>query len=238
MRRLVFLVLCAALFVTSCGGDDDSSSEAATSAATSVPPSSSIPAGDGSIEPGTYQIPKSAWSVADFTVTFPKGWTVQYGHVYAKHSNADDELGGDTGFYAVVPDAIYADTCVGSNSGELMDVGPSVDDLAEALLRQPGPMKSGPVDTTLGGYPAKRIDLTVPKGFDLSACNLKDIGLQIWYSPPADKYFVLLQSEIASVYILDVHGQRQVFLTGHSSAASPEDVRELQTVLDSIRIES
>jgi hypothetical protein len=238
MRRLVFLALCAALVATSCGGDDDSSSEAATSAPTSVPPSSSIPAGDGSIEvsiePGTYQVPKSAWSVADFTITFPKDWTVQYGHVYHKDANAGDEIG----FYAVVPDAIYADPCVGSNTGELMDVGPSVDDFAEALLRQPGPMKSGPVDTTLGGYPAKRIDLTIPKGFDLSVCNVKDIGLQIWYSPPADKYFVLLQSEIASVYILDVNGQRQVFLTGHNSASSREDVRELQTILDSIRIES
>jgi hypothetical protein len=49
---------------------------------------------------------------------------------------------------------------------------------------------------------------------------------------------VLLQSEIASVYILDVNGQRQVFLTGHSAASSREDVRELQTILDSIRIES
>ena len=233
MRRVVSLVLCAALFVTSCGGDDDSSSEAAPSAATSVPPSSSIPAGTGPIEPGTYRIPKSAWSDVDFTVTFPEGWTAQYGHAYHKHPDTDDELT----FYSVVVDGIYADPCV-NEGGALIEVGPTVDDLAEALLRQPGPMKSGPVDTTLGGYPAKRIDLTVPKGFDLSACNVKGIGLQIWYSPPADKYFVLLQSEIASVYILDVNGQRQVFLTGHSSAASQEDVRELQTVLDSIRIES
>ena len=52
------------------------------------------------------------------------------------------------------------------------------------------------------------------------------------------EFFVLLQSEIASVYILDVNGQRQVFLTWHMSASSQEDVRELQTVLDSIRIEA
>jgi hypothetical protein len=28
------------------------------------------------IEPGTYRVPASAWSVADFSVTFPEGWTV------------------------------------------------------------------------------------------------------------------------------------------------------------------
>jgi hypothetical protein len=54
------------------------------------------------IESGTYRIPRSEWSLADFTVTFPEGWTAQYGHVYIKHSDGDDELG----FYAVVVDEI------------------------------------------------------------------------------------------------------------------------------------
>ena len=150
--------------------------------------------------------------------------------VYAKHSDAPEELG----FNAVVPDTIYADACEGSQ-GERMEVGPSVDDLAAALLKQQGPKTSGPVDTTLGGYPASRIDLTVPKGFDLKPCNLPD-ALQIWFSPPADNYFVLLPDGIASVYIVDVDGQRQVFLTQYGSATSDEDVRELQAILDSIHI--
>ena len=118
-----------------------------------------------------------------------------------------------------------------------MDVGPSVDDLAAALLQQQGPLASGPIDATLGGYPATRIDLTVPDGFDLQPCNLEDIGLQVWYSAPADKYFVLLPGGIMSVHIVDADGQRQVFLTG-GSAGSDEDVRELQAILDSILIES
>jgi hypothetical protein len=117
-----------------------------------------------------------------------------------------------------------------------MEVGPGVDDLAAALLRQPGPMASGPVDTTLGGYPAIRIDVTLPEGFDLNACNLEGIGLQNWYSAPADKYFVLLPDAVASVYIVNVDGQRQVFLTQSGSATSEEDLAVLQAILDSIRI--
>ena len=73
------------------------------------------------VEAGTYRIAKSAWSVADFTVTFPDGWSVQYGHVF---HTVPDTL-GELEFYAVVVDAIYADACEGSN-GELMEVGPSV----------------------------------------------------------------------------------------------------------------
>jgi hypothetical protein len=139
----------------------------------------------------------------DYALTFPEGWTVQNGHVYLKRSDLPDEIC----FYAVDPDAIYADACEGDD--DLMEVGPSVDD-----------------------------DLTVPERVDLEACRSEGIGLQIWYSPPADKYFVLLGDGIASVYIVDVDGERQVFLTQHRSATSEEDLRELQAILGSILIET
>jgi hypothetical protein len=211
--------------------DDAQSPADESSATTAVAAFGSIPAGDASIEPGTYAVPSSAWSVADFTVTFPEGWNVQGGHDYMKNTG-DEEMG----FSAVVVDEIWAEACAGSNSGPTQ-VGPSVDDLTTALLQQPGPAKSAPVNTTLGGYPATRIDLTVPDGFDLSACNAADIGLQIWYSAPADMNFVLLDNHVASVYILDVNGERQVFLTQHGPTTTDADLAELQTVLDSIRIE-
>jgi hypothetical protein len=186
-----------------------------------------------SVEPGTHRIPTSAWSVADLTVTFPEGWTVQYGHVFAGHPDEDDEFG----FYPVVVDSIWAEACAGSESGDPIVVGPSVDDLVAALLQQPGPTASAPVETTLGGYPATRIDLTVPEGFALDACNAAGVGLQIWYSPAADKNFILLADGSASVYILDVDGERQVFLVQHGDTTSDEDLAELQAVLDSIQIE-
>ena len=185
------------------------------------------------VEPGTYRIPSSEWSAADFTVTFPEGWTVQYGHLFLKDSDNADGFGFD----AVDPDEIYADACEGSN-GKVEEVGPGVDDLTTALLQQSGPKARGPIETTLGGYPATRIDLAVPKGFDLKPCNVKDVGLQIWYSVAADKYFVLLPDGIMSVYIVDVDGTRQTFVTGpHGAATSSGDARELQAILDSIRIE-
>jgi hypothetical protein len=246
--RYAFVVgLSSLVGLTGCVGGGTGEPHASTPSATpAVGPGvtgSPLPSSDEpvAIEPGTYRIPRSAWSVADFTVTFPKGWTVQYGHVYAKHPDADDELG----FYAVTVDEIYADACAGSN-GELIEVGPSVLDLAAALFTQVGPRAEGPFGAetstevilgTLGGYPAIEIDLYSLKGFDLTGCNAADIGLQIWYSPPADKNFVLLRDGIAWVYILDVDGQRQVFLAQHRSPVSGKDMQELQAVLDSIRIE-
>jgi hypothetical protein len=238
MPRAISLGLSLLIGLTGCGGGVADEASATTPPATPspAPVASSTPfpytTEPVAIDPGTYLIPGSAWSVADLTITFPEDWTVQYGHVYAKLPDTEDEFG----FYAVGVDAIFADACVGSD-GELMEFGDSGHDLVEALRKQRGPALSGPVETTLGGYPATRIDLTVPEGFDLTACNAADIGLQIWYSLPTDKNFVLLRDGIGSAYILDVEGQRQVFLAQRPYSASDENLAELQTVLDSIHIE-
>jgi hypothetical protein len=227
------LVVSTAMVVALAGCAVDSSGTTQPSTPTSVSPSTASMPVDGPIEPGTYQIRSSAWSVADFTVTFPPGWAVQYGHVYSKH----EDQAGEIGFYAVVVDQIYTDACRGE--GVAQQVGPHVDDLVTALLQQRGPEAGGPVDTTFGGRPATRIDFLVPAGLDLQSCRLADagvLGLQIWYSPPADKYFVLLNDGIASAHILDVDGHRQVFLTQHRAGTTASDLMELREILDSVRI--
>jgi hypothetical protein len=217
-----------------CGDGSTGSSELQlppTTVGASAP--GSIPAEAGMIEPGTYRIPKSDWSVVDFTVTFPEGWTAQYGHVYHKHQDTSEEFG----FYAVVVDQIFTDACGGD--GVPSEVGSGADDLVAALLQQPGPTTSGPFKTTLGRYGVTRIDLHIPQELDLETCRLFDDGirgLQIWYSAPADKYFVLLPDAVASVYVLDVDGQRQVFLAQYPSTISDADRSELETVLESVII--
>lgn len=183
--------------------------------------------------PGTYRIPASPWSVTDFTVAFPEGWTSQYGHVYGTNSDEPDELG----FYAVVVEEIFTDSCAPEDE-TTRTVGPGVDDLVTALRQQAGGAAvSQPVRTMLGGLPATRIDLTIPEHVDVSRCRMAPAGLQIWYSEPADKYFVLLRDATASVYVVDVDGERQVFLTQIGSTASASDRAELEAVLDSIRIQ-
>ncbi len=49
---------------------------------------------------------------------------------------------------------------------------------------------------------------------------------------------MLILDGIASVYVVDVDEQRQVFLTQHRPATSEQDLRELQAILDSIHIEA
>jgi len=239
-RRARVLVVAVVLVIAAgCRGDENTAltatSTPGTSASPTAEPTEIFPYDEEGavVEAGTYRIPASAWSVADFEVTFGEGWTVQYGHVFHKPSASPDGLE----FYAVVPDAIFADGCRGSDSG-LTEVGPSVDEFVTALLEQPGAKKGRPIATTLGGHPAIRINLAVPDGYDMKACNLGKVGFQIWYSSPADKWFVLLRDNPTDVYIVDVNGQRLVFIAGPMGPMTTRhEYRELQAVLDSIRFD-
>ena len=212
------------------GQDTAPTTTSTTAASTAVATDISVLPPSGPVEPGTYHVSPSAWSVMGFTVTLPEGWETQFGAPGAgKISDPDRELY----FYFVIVDAIYSDPCEGP--GELMEVGPGVDDLAEALQEQLFTVATEPVDRTVGGLPAKRIELTVPDDLD-AACRLGD-HLQIWYSAPVDKYFVLFGDGTANVYILDVKGERQVLVTQYRAGTRAEDIAEMQNIIESIKID-
>lgn len=119
-----------------------------------------------------------------------------------------------------------------------MEVGPTVTDLADALDRQIGPEVETVSATTFGGgFPALHVALWIPDDLDLTRCRLGEIGLQVWYSEPADKYFVLTDVGPTWLYIVDVDGRRQVFVVYIRGNSSMDDLRELEAILRSIRIE-
>ncbi|WP_332666714.1 hypothetical protein [Aeromicrobium sp.] len=243
-RASRIIALCALLCVAACGSSARGSpdSEKATS-----DPVLSIPLEDGPpLQAGTYGISSEGrtgpdpllWSVADYTIDVPAGWHGHTGHYLSKNEDVDGAAG--LGVYPVLVDEVYADPCEGER-GQTVEVGPKVDALVTALLAQPGAVAAKPVRTEIGGHAATRVDLEVPPGADLRSCLLADYGppgLQIWFSRPTSKYFVLMPGSLASVYVVDVAGKRQVFVTEHDPDASDQDLRELQTMLESIRFET
>jgi hypothetical protein len=236
---LVATTLALAACATQTSQDAPSTTSTTTAAPTTVAEARSDFPASGPVEAGTYRLPPSAWSVADVTMTMPGGWETDYGAPYAFKSSGPD---GAVDFSFMIVDSIFADPCVGSvgeEGGESIDVGPSVDDLANALLNQPHTVATGPVDTTLGGLPAKRIDLTVEDGPDTETCNVDVPGnLQIWHSDRSDDWFVLFGDGAASVYIFEVNGERQVLRTQYAAGAKTEDINELQEIVESIRFDT
>jgi hypothetical protein len=201
-----------------------------------------IPQADSPLVPGTYLISKQGrggsdpivWSIVDFTVTLPGGLVGHTGHYVSKNEEVEGASG--YGFYPVLVDEVYADPCLGE-SGPTAPVGPEPDDLVEALVAQPGTTTTV-TNTTIGGYPATRVDLEIADDVDLESCFLFEFGppggLQIWFSEPGDKYFVAMPDLMSSIYVVDINGQRQVFMAAAPSNASDEDLAELQSILDSI----
>ena len=237
VRVTALALLLVLVFLAGCSGDSGTDADAPTPQAepSEVRTIEVVSDEPTYIEAGTYRMPSSAWSVVDYTVTFPVGWTVQYGHVFGKNADEEDELG----WYSVVVDEIFTDACHGE--GIATRVGPEVDDLVTALRRQKGSKVSRPMAATVGGVPATRVDLTVPRNLDLTDCRLAEDGIegiQVWYAAAADKYLVVGPDSPVSVYVLEVEGRRQVFLTQHRRLSSEGDLAQMQSVLDSIRIES
>lgn len=248
--RSMFVSLALLLGLSACGDSPSASPEqrqTATPTRTGTPTQSptplSIPLEEGPpLEPGTYLVSKAGrqgsdplqWSIVDYTIRIPAGWNGHTGHYLSKYEDVEGKAG--LGIYPLLVDEIYADACEGER-GPTVAVGPEPDDLVDALLSQPGPLAGKPVATTIGGRAATRIDLKAPALAGLKSCHMADYGppaLQIWFSRPSDKYFVLMPGDRASVYVVDVDGERQVFLAVHGAGATDADSRELQSMLDSI----
>lgn len=123
-------------------------------------------------------------------------------------------------------------------------MGPTVDDRVNALADQPGHDPSDPTDVTLGGHPAKRIELVVEAGFHPATC---DDGFYRLFLAPGEA-LAIGQPELFSssnptagqrdvMYVLDLAGTRWLLWTWHDPDASEQHLAELDAMLASIAID-
>lgn len=188
------------------------------------------------LDPGTYlvrgDIDEMDEVVAPYTITVPAGWETQYGTDVGKHAD-------ESGLIKIEPfvldeTRLTDNTCTGPES--LGSLQTSTAGLVAGLRDQGSGLRvSDPVADTVGGLAATRIDLHYPGSEPLPGCRLStttDVGrgwLQVWSG-----YFVMGPTETASVYIVDVDGREQLFVTRTSDDASAADRAELQSIIDSI----
>jgi hypothetical protein len=179
-------------------------------------------AGEEALEPGTYMLAHGL----NATITVPAGWT-----------NLDDRgVAKDTAeeFMAVVfwpfPtdfNEVYTDPCEWSTNIVEPPVGPTVDDLANALAAQSMRGDPTPTDVTIDGYEGKLVEMTVPSDINFAACD--DGEFRSWLGR-----FHQGPGQTDRVYILDVNGERQVLIAHYMPDATAEELAEQQEVLDSI----
>jgi hypothetical protein len=178
------------------------------------------------LDPGTYTL-RRAYGTA--TITVPAGWG-------SLEVIGVTKEGSDESFMAVLfwsfPDdfnEVYTDPCDWSSSIVEPPVGPTVDDLANALAAQAMRGDAVPTAVTIDGYEGKYLEMSVPTDIDLASCDQGEF--RSWLGR-----FHQGPGQIDRIYIVDVDGQREVIVANHMPGASEADLAEQQAILESIDI--
>jgi hypothetical protein len=139
---------------------------------------------------------------------------------------------------------VFGDPCHWKDSLASPAVGPTVDDLVNALADQAGRAVTGPTDVTVGGLPARRIDVVLDPGLDVSTCD--EGAYRVFLSP--GEGFAIDQPKLSTglgpvagrrdaMYVLDLAGDRYLLWAWQDSSATQADVADLEAMLGSIRID-
>ena len=193
-----------------------------------------LPTG-GALAPGAYDVTDRSYTgVSHFTMTVPAGWSIPSATDMLVIKN--EGQAGEVGLTTWVVSHVFADACKWDPNA-LVNVGTSIDQLVTALAAQKGRQASTPTTLTVGGFPAKHIDLTVSPTLNTHDCtsgNLRywpgagpDLGSGMCCNPAGN---------VDSVYVVDVAGARLVIVARHYPGSSEADQAELQSIVDSIQI--
>ena len=148
----------------------------------------------------------------------------------------------DLQFGAHLVGNLYTGGCHWLGTELVPPVGPTVNDLAIALNAQAGPDASPPTDVVVGGFPGKKVELSIPEGLDVATTCDSDGDFRVfgrWYSgaPYAAGPWTFGNGQHNTVYIVDVNGTRQVIDTSYVPGMSAADLAELDQIVKSIRFE-
>lgn len=197
---------------------------------------------DGTLSAGVYRLaPLASAPSLRIDATVPAGW--QGFGSWAILSPRGSAAPQGTGIGFIAADGIYSDPCHWDKAGDGswpqagIQVGPTVDDLANALRASTAYTSTTPVAITLGGYAGKRIDLQLPS--EITGCDIPR-------ADTAGRYFVFSGADAGNyaqgpnnriqVWIVDAGGTRLIVLVGDYAATPEADRVAASSILDSLVI--
>jgi hypothetical protein len=160
---------------------------------------------------GTYRGVLPGEAQGEFMITVPEGWDALGLNGVGAPDNDPPRRAHGILFWDV--QNLYIDPLRPQEG--LLDppVGPSVDDLVNALVDHDGWTTTTPVDVTIGGYPGQMLELTVPSDADFVGCDAQGNSARpfaIW-SGGGDSWRCMQgPGQTDYVYVVDVAGERVV----------------------------
>lgn len=187
------------------------------------------PLGDIPLDPGTVVATGfGASESVTFTFIVPDGWVGFSGVGVLPVSGTEAPDGMGIGF-GEVNAGLFRDPCRWAVDAPEIPVGPTVEDLANALAAQSAFEASDPVEVSLGGYSGQRVDLRLPS--DVESCDMGE------FYPWVGSLYAQGPNNRWDVWILDVEGDRLIVIATHFPGTSAEDLAEQQGIIDSLVIE-
>jgi len=186
---------------------------------------------------GRYLVPTDL--PVDVTVELPagSGWTGSDNWVTIGPKGNDAPDGMAIRFYTAGEQFNLFNNPLSASDG-LLDppVGPTVDDLVQAILSHPAWTATGPTGITIDGRAGQFVQLTIPLDADLRPSGndqflLFDngsVGGQVWGWQPGQTH---------AIHIVDVDGERMIIEAFSYPGTSVEDLAAQQAVVDSVQFE-
>jgi len=194
---------------------------------------------NGTLAPDAYMT-RPFTNPYDLALTFdvPSGWT-------GFPTDALIGAGGTVppkgiGIAFLQADGVHSDPCHWDHLGNQREdqpgdvaVGPSVDDLVNALSANTSYTASTPTDTTLDGYQGRRLTLELPNDLDLTKC---DGGIARLWGTPMGEYGIYVQGpgNRWDTRVLDVDGTRVIIAVIDYARTPAVDHASAEAIVDSI----
>ena len=161
------------------------------------------------------------------TLAVPDGWSGDTWVVIGPHGNQAPN-GMAVRFYTVAN--LYKNP-LSPDAGALAPaVGPSVDDLVNAMVTHPDWTTTRPTPVSIDGYGGKVVHVTLPAGTSNGTpfyLSVDSKGGQAWGWDPGQQF---------DIYVIDVGGKRLVIDAFHYAGTSAEDLAAQKAIIDSVQL--
>ena len=178
---------------------------------------------NGGVSTGlSVEVPGSGWSASgDWVVIGPRG---------------NDLPDGMAIRFYTIPN--LAANPLSHSAGNLdPPVGPTVDDMVQAIVAHPALTASVPEDITIDGHAGQLVTITIPADAELPIVE----GGPAYYfyaEPSGGGIWGFAPGQTFDWYIVDVDGQRLIIDSFHYPGTSEEDLSAQRTVVESVQFDS
>jgi hypothetical protein len=182
----------------------------------------------GELLPGTYRL--VSFTNQPLTLNVPAtGWAHADGNFITK-GDAWDGNGVTLATWQV--SHIYSDSCDWEGTLVPVDTARSI---VAALVVQQGHTTSEPSDTTLGGQPATRIELSLDPSFDVATCDRSIVRLWPDAGPREQYGLPIYPGQTTVVHVVDHSDSATLVVSIQNDDSAPDDVTEMDAILASIQ---